>query len=68
VQNDNEVVLTTSLHPYRFYQNAGNWRVSIENLHLAPKPVEPAGPQRVKIIGLEGGTKEIDLPPAGSQQ
>jgi hypothetical protein len=68
VQNDNEVVLTTSLHPYRFYQNAGNWRVSMENLHLAPKPAEPTGPQRIKIIGLEGGPKEIDLPPAGSQQ
>ncbi|HYZ87516.1 MAG TPA: hypothetical protein VE621_24080 [Bryobacteraceae bacterium] len=69
VQNDLEVVLSAALSREKFMERAGNWRVSLENLHsyVPPRPPEPVGPQKVRIIGLDGGTKEFDLPPAPTQ-
>lgn len=65
VQNDREVVLTTNIPRARFVERAGNWRASLESLHTAqtpPAPVVPHGPQKIRIYGLEGGPREIDLP------
>jgi hypothetical protein len=50
----------------RFERGSGQWRVSLEQLR-APEPVRteetPKGPQKVKIIGLDDGPREITLPP-----
>jgi hypothetical protein len=49
-----------------FERGSGQWRVSLEQLR-APEPAraeeEPKGPQKVKIIGLDDGPREILLPP-----
>lgn len=65
VQNGREVVLTNNIPREQFVQRAGNWRASLENLHTAQlpsTPPAPQGPQKIRIYGLEGGTREIDLP------
>jgi len=64
VQNGREVVLTKNVPRVQFLQRAGNWRATLENLQsaLPPAPAVPQGPQKIRIYGLEGGTREIDLP------
>jgi hypothetical protein len=66
-RNGAAVRIGATMDKEHFERGSGQWRVSLEQLR-APEPVKkaeppPTGPQNVKIIGLDGGPREILLPP-----
>jgi hypothetical protein len=67
VQSGTFVRIGAKLDKERFERRAGQWRVSLEQLR-APEPVQkaeeqPKGPQKIRIFGLDEGTREILLAP-----
>lgn len=67
-KNDKEVRIAGTFTGAALARRAGRWRASLQELPSLnlrpPDPPPPAGPQKVRIYGLEGGTKEIDLGPS----
>ena len=66
-QNGTAVRIGAKLDKDQFERGLGQWRVSLEQLR-APEPVaqkveEPKGPLKIRIYGLDEGTREILLPP-----
>jgi len=67
-QNGTSVRIGAKLDKDQFERGLGQWRVSLEQLR-APEPAaaqkaeEPKGPLKIRIFGLDEGTKEILLPP-----
>ncbi len=66
-QNGTSVRISAKLDKDQFERGLGQWRVSLEQLR-APEPVaqkmeEPKGPLKIRIFGLDEGTREILLPP-----
>lgn len=69
-QTGNDVKITGSFAPELFSRRLGLWRASLDQL-VAPEPEPepaPTGPQKVRIYGLDGGTKEVTFPPAPPPQ
>lgn len=66
-QNGSTVRIAAKLNFDQFERGLGKWRVSLEQLRapeqLAQKVAEPTGPLKIRIFGLDGGTREILLPP-----
>ena len=66
-QDGTSVRIGAKLDKERFERGQGQWRVSLEQLR-APEPVarkeeQPKGPLKIRIFGLDEGTREILLPP-----
>ena len=66
-QNGTTVRIGAKLDMDQFERGLGKWRVSLEQLRapeqVAPKVDEPKGPLKIRISGLDEGTREILLPP-----
>ncbi len=67
-QHGTAVRIGAKLDKDRFERGSGQWRISLEQLKapdaaVARKEEETVGPQKIRIFGLDGGTKEILLPP-----
>jgi hypothetical protein len=68
-RNGAAVRIGAKLDKDQFERGSGQWRVSLEQLRAsepvrkAEKPEEPKGPQKIRIYGLDGGPREILLPP-----
>ena len=66
-QNGTAVRIRAKLDKERFERASGQWRISLEQMRppaVIKKAEEaPTGPQKIRIIGLDEGPKEILLPP-----
>lgn len=67
VQTGTDLKVTGNFAPDVFSRRLGMWRTSLEQLIAAAAPEQesapiPKGPLKVKIYGLEGGTKELTIP------
>ena len=66
-QNGSTVRVAAKLDLDQFKSGLGKWRVSLEQLRapeqVAQKVAEPTGPLKIRIFGLDEGTREILLPP-----
>jgi hypothetical protein len=57
-----EVHLSARGNAQQFERRLGQWRITIEQLSAERRAPEPVGPQKIRIYGLDGGTKEIPFP------
>lgn len=65
MQHGREVRITGAFSPQEFQKRAGQWRATLSQLPaLAAAPEQPAGPMKVKIYGLDSGTREVTLTPS----